>query len=84
MDEIVKILYNGNFKVEKIYSFNSKSDWYNQEEDEFVYLLNGFATIEFEDGKIDLKKDEYLFIPKHKKHRVYSTSFDCEWLCIFK
>ncbi len=82
------ILQNKNFKIERIVSYGQTSPagfWYDQEENEFVLLLDGEAKIEFEDGNITLNKGDYLLIPKHKKHRVSYTlpNKSTVWLAIF-
>lgn len=83
MNEIKKVLYDKKIKVEKIYSYNAKTDWETQDVDEFVYLLNGEAILEYENKEIKLKKDDFEYINKGIKHRVKSTSDDCIWLCVF-
>lgn len=77
----------GNFKVEKIISRQySNGEWYDQSEDELVFLLDGFASIEFENGDVvDLQKGDFIKIEKHKRHRVSKTSDNpqCLWLTLF-
>ena len=82
------IIQNQNIKIERIVSYGQTSPvdfWYNQEDDEFVLLLDGVARIEFENSEISLKKGDYLLIPKHKKHRVSYTlpNKPTIWLAIF-
>jgi len=60
-------------------------EWYNQETDEWVILLQGKAELSYEDGeKIFLQAGEYLLIPAHVKHRVEYTSHEppCIWLAV--
>ncbi len=62
-----------------------EGEWYDQERDEWVLLLQGKSTIQFEDaGLIDLKPGDYLFIPAHQRHRVVFTQQEppCIWLAI--
>ena len=79
----------GDFKVERIVSkghTSPESGWYDQEQHEWVILLEGAATITFEDGKeTNLSKGDYLNIPAHVKHKVSWTDPDVEtiWLVIF-
>lgn len=81
--EITKILHKSkNFRIEKILSCGQTSDWYDQDEAEWVCLLEGKATIEFEKVKKSLKKGDFLLIKPHERHRVSKTS-DCIWLCVF-
>ena len=59
--------------------------WYDQENDEFILLLQGEATLEFEDGMREMKAGDYLIIPKNCKHRIAKSSLApaCVWLCVF-
>lgn len=81
------IFQNSALKIERIISFaqtTPEGEWYDQDEDEFVLLVEGSATIFFEDNsEVILKKNDYIHIEAHKKHRVTSTSLDALWLCIF-
>ena len=82
------ILNSKNLKIERIIStgqITSEDTWYDQEEDEWVILLQGKATLSFFDNSsINLKAGDYLLIKAHQKHRVTFTSFDppCIWLAI--
>jgi cupin 2 domain-containing protein len=88
-DEVIEILVRSpNVRIERIISSgNSSPDgfWYDQDENEWVIVLQGSAKIEFEDEMIDLKSGDYLFIPSNKKHRVAesSTTEETIWLAIF-
>lgn len=74
--------------IERIISTGQASPeglWYNQDRDEWVVLLQGAATIEWQNGgKEDLLAGDYLFIPAHQQHRVERTSDDppCIWLAV--
>ncbi|NEO32724.1 MAG: cupin domain-containing protein [Symploca sp. SIO3C6] len=60
-------------------------EWYDQDTDEWVILLQGEAEIAYADSfTIKLGKGDYVFIPAHQKHRVeYTTSEPpCIWLAI--
>jgi cupin 2 domain-containing protein len=66
-------------------SFSAPGNWYNQERDEWVLLLQGRAKIEFEKKEMhSLEKGDFLFIPAYKRHRVnvVSKSPNCIWLAI--
>ena len=71
------LLDNRHVKIERIFSkgqTSPKSGWYNQDLHEWVTLLEGAATITFEDGKeANLSKGDYLNIPAHVKHKVSWT-----------
>lgn len=79
----------GNCKIERIVSSGHSTppdQWYDQELDEWVILLQGNARIEFLNSETtSLKSGDYLFIPAHKKHRVVFTSTEplCIWLAVF-
>lgn len=89
-EEVFEVIANkGSVKIERIISLGHKSPenfWYDQKEDEFVILLSGEATIQFEnDNDIKhLSPGKYLFIPAHKKHRIESTHPTKEsiWLAV--
>ena len=77
-----------NVFVERIVSCGQKTpdgSWYDQEKDEWVILLQGEATLAYEDkSEEQLVKGDYTFIPARKKHRVAQTSKEppCIWLAI--
>ena len=77
-NEIVNTLLNStNIRIEKIISDGHTTGWYDQDQDEFVCLLTGYAELEIlsDDGDLNILK-------KHTKHRVIKTT-KCNWLCIF-
>lgn len=86
-EELTTILAeNENVCIERIVSTGQTSDWYDQDESEFVVLLQGTATLEFDgDEIVELAKGDMLMIPPHKRHRVIYTSSEpyCVWLCVF-
>ena len=89
-DEIIEILLkNDKIKIERIISLGQttpESQWYNQENEEWVILLSGSAGLRFDglEEVIELKPGDYLNIPAHKKHRVEWTGKDTEtvWLAV--
>ena len=76
-------------RIERIISTGqaSPSDfWYDQEQDEWVAVLQGMGTLQWEDGSMtSLSAGESLMIPAHVKHRVEYTSQEpqCIWLAVF-
>ena len=74
--------------IERIIStgqITASGEWYNQETDEWVLLLQGEAELSYEDGeRIFLQAGDYLVIPAKVKHRVEYTSDDppCIWLAV--
>jgi cupin 2 domain-containing protein len=73
-------------RVERIVSNGQGSPpgfWYDQENDEWVVLLQGTAKLAFADGRsCELKSGDYLMIRRHLKHRVEETSADAVWLAV--
>ena len=73
-------------RVERIISTGQVSGWYDQNEAEFVVLLEGKAEIEYENGEIvAMTRGDTLVMKPHEKHRVGCTSIEppCVWLCVF-
>ena len=76
-------------KIERIVSKGQKSPenfWYDQDQNEWVIVLKGSASIGFENGNItELQQGDYINIPAHKKHRVEKTDQTTEtiWLAVF-
>ena len=76
------------FRIEKILSAGHTTppgQWYDQEADEWVLLLEGRATIAFENGAVkSLEPGEWVFLPRRCKHRVAATSSEpgCIWLAV--
>ena len=82
------IISKDDIKIEKIVSqghTTAENEWYDQDKDEWVIVLQGGATISFEDEKdIHLEVGDYLNIKAHKKHRVSWTDENEKtiWLAI--
>ncbi|MDO5755712.1 MAG: cupin domain-containing protein [Tissierellia bacterium] len=84
--EIVKERWNKeNVRIETIYSKGQESPWMEQEESEWVLLIQGNAVIEYEDHCVNLRAGDVLEILPGQRHRVKETSVDpiCIWLCVF-
>jgi cupin 2 domain-containing protein len=77
-DELFEeILSKENVKIERIISkghSSPKSGWYDQENHEWVLVLQGEAVIGFENKEVQLKAGDYLHIPAHVKHKVTWTT----------
>jgi len=90
-DELIEVLADsGAVRIERIVSRGHASPegfWYDQQQDEFVLLLQGQAELELQDPqeRLSLGTGDYLLIPAHRKHRVVRTSSDedCIWLAVF-
>jgi len=73
------------FRLEQILSRGRCSppdSWYQEERDEWVLLARGTATLEFEDGNLDLVAGDSLVIAAMRRHRVVRTSADCIWIAL--
>ena len=72
--------------VERIVSHGQttpEGEWYDQERDEWVAVLEGEARLQYADGsEVRLGRGDHLFLPKHCRHRVTSTSSPCVWLAV--
>ncbi len=83
------IVSAANVRIERIVSKGHTSPaegWYDQDEHEWVVVLEGAGTIGFEDGReVTLQRGDCLNIPAHTKHRVAWTAPDRPtiWLAVF-
>ncbi len=88
-EELVQtILSRPNLQIERIVShgqFSPEGFWYDQDQHEFVVLLQGAARLRIEDEVVPLKPGDFLNIPAHQRHRVEWTDPDQPtiWLAIF-
>ena len=87
-EKFFEIFKNNKIKVEKIVSNGQKSPenfWYEQEESEYILLLEGFAILEFENREVELKKGDCINIKAKQKHRVKFTILDepTIWFAVF-
>ncbi|MGD1908717.1 MAG: cupin domain-containing protein [Leptolyngbyaceae cyanobacterium] len=79
---------NDTVTIERIISkghTTPENDWYDQDRNEWVMVLQGEAVLVFEDdASLRLKAGDYVDIPAHKKHRVAWTDPDREtlWLAV--
>lgn len=88
-DELIQtILSAPGIRIERIISKGhrySPDFWYDQDQSEWVLVLQGEARLQFQDHTLLLQPGDYVNIPAHVKHRVAWTTPDQEtiWLCIF-
>ena len=88
-DELVQTLVSSAaIRVERIVSRGHQSApdfWYDQDQHEWVLLVQGHARLKFEDRTLDLKAGDYVNIAAHEKHRVDWTAPDQEtiWLAVY-
>ena len=86
--ELFQTLADGSATIERIVSAGHSTpegEWYDQEKDEWVILLQGDAVLRFGNNElINLKSGDYIFIKAHNRHRVEYTSSSpqCVWLAI--
>lgn len=60
-------------------------EWYDQEDAEWVVLLQGESRVEWDDGTTtSLSAGDWIFIPPGRRHRVTATSVEppCIWLAV--
>jgi len=77
------LLEHKNIKINRIVSSkNFKSIAYIQEEDEWLILLEGKATLLLESEKKILKKGDTLFIPAKIPHKILETKDGTIWLTV--
>jgi len=82
-EEFTTLFENKNIKIVRIVSSDNLEDIeYCQNEDEFVILLEGKATLELEGKKITLNRGNTLHIPAKTKHKVLSTQKGTLWIAI--
>ena len=85
-EQFLNLFLNDGVRIERIVSHSHSSQagfWYDQDEDEWVMVLQGSATLEFEGHEtVELKTGDYLTIPRHVKHRVGRTSEETIWLAV--
>jgi cupin 2 domain-containing protein len=76
----------GALRVERIVTVDdtdADAVWYDQEQDEWVAVLEGEAVLGFADGReIALIRGSHVFLPKHVRHRVLRASAPCVWLAV--
>lgn len=88
MEEFESLFTTRDVLIERIIStgqITPEGEWYDQERDEWVVLLEGKAVLGFENNeRLDMVKGDYLLIPAHCKHRVLYTQTDppCIWLAV--
>lgn len=90
-DELVETLLTAeSIRVERIVSHGHASPagfWYDQEQHEWVVLLQGQAKLFFEgdDKPLEMQPGDFINIPAHKRHRVEWTtpSEPTIWLAVY-
>ena len=89
--EVTRVLLEqADWRLERIHSCQASSPpdfWYDQNEHEWVLLLQGSAQIAFEDEQRvrQLCRGDSLLIPAHRRHRLVTTdpAPGSVWLALF-
>lgn len=88
-EELCQTLFeNPTVRIERILSkghYSAENTWYDQEQTEWVILLQGQARLSFQAGEpVELNPGDYLLLPAHCKHRVEWTASDqvSIWLAV--
>ena len=88
-EQFATLLHRPRVRVERIVSLGQSSPpqgWYDQDENEWVLVLRGRATLAYPDGnEVQLGPGSYIDIPAHTRHRVAWTTPDepTVWLAVF-
>ncbi|MCP5159576.1 MAG: cupin domain-containing protein [Gammaproteobacteria bacterium] len=82
-----ELLRHDAVRIERIVSNGHVSPegfWYDQDEHEWVALLEGEAEITFATGEqVRLTRGDSLNLPAHTRHRVTFTACPTIWLAVF-
>ncbi len=82
-EDLNELFSNKKVTINRIVSNQLENgSWYEQQEDEWLVLLEGEAILEMDEALISLKKGDTLYIPAFKLHRVQKTSSNTLWLTI--
>lgn len=83
-ETFVTVFQNNSLKIESIRSWlKAPGEVYNQEQDEWVLLVRGEASLQISEQILKMTEGDCCFIPRHTKHQVLSTSNDALWLGVF-
>ncbi|MDH7944528.1 cupin domain-containing protein [Pseudohongiella sp. SYSU M77423] len=88
-EQFDEILNTPGVRIERIVSQGHTSPaqgWYDQDEHEWVMVLQGGAVLAFENSAdVRLAAGDYINIPAHCRHRVAWTDPDQKtvWLAVF-
>jgi cupin 2 domain-containing protein len=88
-EELIETLIQSDgVRIERIVSHGHASPegfWYDQDEHEWVMVLQGAARLQLEDKTVDLRPGDHINLPAHTKHRVEWTTTEPPtiWLAVF-
>ncbi len=82
-EDFTTLLEHKNIKINRIVSSaDVKPVEYIQDEDEWVVMIEGKATLLLEDEEKILQKGDTLFIPAKTSHKVLKTEAGTVWLTV--
>ncbi len=77
------LLEHKNVKIIRIVSSDQVEPLtYNQDEDEWVAVLEGEAVLQIDGEGITLRRGDTLLIPAHTPHTIVQTQKDTVWLAV--
>lgn len=88
-EHLQDLLNTPSVRIERIVSQGHSSPavgWYDQDEDEWVMVLQGEGTLTFaDDREVRLQVGDFIHIPAHTLHKVSHPQANgiCVWLAIF-
>ena len=82
-EDFTTLLEHKNIKINRIVSSDKiEPIEYIQDEDEWVIVIEGEATLLLKDEEKILKKGDTFFIPAKTPHKVLKTSHGTVWLTV--
>ena len=82
-ETLTTLLEHKNIKINRVVSSDDlKATEYKQEEDEWLVVLEGQATLLLDNEGKELSKGDTLFIPSKTPHRILSTQSGTVWLTV--
>lgn len=82
-ESFTPLLEHKNIKINRIVSSEDVNETeYLQEEDEWLILLEGKATLLLDHKEKELVKGDIFFIPSKTPHRVLRTQENTLWLTV--
>jgi cupin 2 domain-containing protein len=82
-EEFTTLLEHKNVRIVRIVSSNDIEPIdYVQDEDEWVMVVEGGATLNVDGERVTLNQGDTLFIPAHTPHTVTATQHGTIWLAV--
>ena len=82
-ESFTTLLEHKNLKIIRIVSSDRiKPVIYDQDEDEWIAVLEGEAVLEMDGERITLRRGDTLLIPAHTPHTVLETQKGTVWLAV--